>query len=225
MIGVGSGSTIVHAVERLAQRVKQEKLNVQCIPTSFQVRSAIIASENSPDVQAKQLIRVHDLCLSDLDEFPSIDVTIDGADEVDQDKVLIKGGGGCLTQEKILAAASRKVVIVADYSKMSQRLGQNWKRGIPIEVIPMSFNFVRHKIQAQFGGKAGLRQGKSKAGPVVTDNSNFILDWHFDPDKRYNWSEVESALTLIPGVVENGLFVGMAQHVYFGQSDGSVSIL
>lgn len=168
---------------------------------------------------------MHGLCLSDLDEFPAIDVTIDGADEVDENKVLIKGGGGCMTQEKILAAASRKVVIVADYTKRSKRLGQNWTKGVPIEVIPMSFNFVKHRIEHQFGGKAGLRQGKGKAGPVLTDNSNFILDWNFDPDRNYNWSEVESALTLIPGVVENGLFVGMAHQVYFGEKDATVSVL
>jgi ribose 5-phosphate isomerase A len=175
--------------------------------------------------QAKHLIRFHELCLGDLEEFPAIDVTIDGADEVDQDKVLIKGGGGCLTQEKIIAAASHKLVIVADHSKKSVRLGQNWKKGIPIEVIPMAFNFVRTKIHSQFGGKATLRHAKMKAGPVVTDNSNFILDWVFDPAKNYIWSEVETALNMIPGVVENGLFIDMAQKVYFGEPDGSVSII
>jgi len=210
VIGMGSGSTMVYSMERLAQRVKDENLEIHCIPTSFLV---------------KQSIRFHGLCLGDLEEFPSIDVMIDGADEVDQDKVLIKGGGGYLTQEKIIAAASHKMIIVADYSKKSTRLGQHWKKGITIEVIPMAFDFVRNRIQSQFGGKATLRQGKTKYGPINTDNSNFLLDWVFDSDKKHNWAEVEAALNMIPGVVDCGLFVNRAHQVYFGESDGSVSIV
>ena len=114
VVGIGSGSTIVFAVKRLAERVEKEKLNIVCVPTSF---------------QARQLIVDNKLCLSDLDRNPSIDVTIDGADEVDGDLNLIKGGGGCLLQEKIVAAYSKKLVIIVDERKDSKHFGENWKKG------------------------------------------------------------------------------------------------
>uniref|UniRef100_A0A8C6S589 Ribose-5-phosphate isomerase n=1 Tax=Neogobius melanostomus TaxID=47308 RepID=A0A8C6S589_9GOBI len=193
VVGVGSGSTIVYAVDRLADRVRQEKLNIICVPTSF---------------QARQLILQHGLTLSDLDRHPELDVAIDGADEVDDDLTLIKGGGGCLTQEKIVAGCAKHFVVIADFRKDSKALGEQWKKGIPIEVIPMAYVPVN------------LRMAVSKAGPVVTDNSNFILDWKFE--QAQNWKEVNTAIKMIPGVVETGLFVGMAERAYFGMEDGSV---
>ena len=150
-----------------------------------------------------------------------MDVDIDGADEVDSNLTLIKGGGGCLTQEKIVAAAAKKLVIIADSRKKSKHLGENWKKGIPIEVIPMSYHFVQKKIENQFGGKANLRMAKAKAGPVVTDNSNFIIDWQFDQSEK-DWSDINIKIKMIPGVVETGLFIGMTDIVYFGNENGSV---
>ncbi|KTG40134.1 hypothetical protein cypCar_00009607 [Cyprinus carpio] len=182
VVGVGSGSTIVYAVDRLAERVRQEKLNIVCVPTSF---------------QARQLILQHGLTLSDLDRHPELDVAIDGADEVDAALTLIKGGG-----------------------KDSKALGQQWKKGVPVEVIPMAYVPVSRAIARRFGGEAVLRMAVSKAGPVVTDNSNFILDWKFE--HAQNWKEVNTAIKMIPGVVETGLFVGMAERVYFGMEDGRV---
>uniref|UniRef100_A0A3P8WBN6 ribose-5-phosphate isomerase n=1 Tax=Cynoglossus semilaevis TaxID=244447 RepID=A0A3P8WBN6_CYNSE len=187
VVGVGSGSTIVYAVDRLAERVRQEKLNIVCVPTSFQ-----------------------------------LDVAIDGADEVDSDLTLIKGGGGCLTQEKIVAGCAKHFVVIADYRKDSKTLGQQWKKGVPIEVIPMSYIPVSRTIARCFGGEARLRMAVSKAGPVVTDNSNFILDWKFD--QAQDWKEVNTAIKMIPGVVETGLFVSMAERAYFGMEDGSVQV-
>uniref|UniRef100_A0A673YEG7 ribose-5-phosphate isomerase n=1 Tax=Salmo trutta TaxID=8032 RepID=A0A673YEG7_SALTR len=184
VVGVGSGSTIMYAVDRLAERVRQEKLNIVCVPTSF---------------QARQLILQHGLTLSDLDRHPELDVAIDGADEVDAALTLIKGGG-----------------------KDSATLGQQWKKGVPIEVIPMAYVPVSRTIAKRFGGEAVLRMAVSKAGPVVTDNSNFILDWKFE--HAHNWKEVNTAIKMIPGVVETGLFVGMAERVYFGMEDGSVRV-
>lgn len=207
VVGVGSGSTIVYAVDRLAERVRQEKLNIVCVPTSF---------------QARQLILQHGLTLSDLDRHPELDVAIDGADEVDADLTLIKGGGGCLTQEKIVAGCAKHFVVIADYRKGSKALGQQWKKGVPIEVIPMAYVPVSRTIAKRFGGEANLRMAVSKAGPVVTDNSNFILDWKFE--KAQNWKDVNTAIKMIPGVVETGLFVGMAERAYFGMEDGSVQI-
>ncbi|XP_058651212.1 ribose-5-phosphate isomerase isoform X2 [Onychostoma macrolepis] len=185
VVGVGSGSTIVYAVDRLAERVRQEKLNIVCVPTSFQ-----------------------------------LDVAIDGADEVDAALTLIKGGGGCLTQEKIVAGCAKHFIVIADYRKDSKALGQQWKKGVPVEVIPMAYVPVSRAIARRFGGEAVLRMAVSKAGPVVTDNSNFILDWKFE--HAQNWKEVNTAIKMIPGVVETGLFVGMAERVYFGMEDGSV---
>ncbi|XP_038160592.1 ribose-5-phosphate isomerase [Cyprinodon tularosa] len=207
VVGVGSGSTVVYAVDRLAERVRQEKLNIVCVPTSF---------------QARQLILKHGLMLSDLERHPELDVAIDGADEVDSELTLIKGGGGCLTQEKIVAGCSKFFVVIADYRKDSDALGQQWKKGVPIEVIPMAYVPVSRTIAKHFGGEVSLRMAVSKAGPVVTDNSNFILDWKFE--HTHNWKEVNTAIKMIPGVVETGLFVNMAQQAYFGMEDGSVKV-
>ncbi|KAG5265471.1 hypothetical protein AALO_G00242850 [Alosa alosa] len=207
VVGVGSGSTIVYAVDRLAERVRQEKLKIVCVPTSF---------------QARQLILKHGLTLSDLDRHPELDVAIDGADEVDAGLALIKGGGGCLTQEKIVAGCAKHFIVIADFRKDSKSLGQQWKKGVPIEVIPMAYVPVSRTLAKRFGGEAVLRMAVSKAGPVVTDNSNFILDWKFEHSQ--NWKEVNTAIKMIPGVVETGLFVGMAEKAYFGMEDGSVKV-
>lgn len=170
--------------------------------------------------------------------------------------VLIKGGGGCLTQEKIVAFASKELIIVADYRKNSVKLGsclldrfwlfwltitielvsyqtnppllssaagQNWSKGIPIEVIPLAYAVVSRHIATQLGGEVLLRQAINKAGPVITDNGNFLLDWKFDTNKEHDWSTVNARLIGIPGVVETGLFIGMAKKVYFGNQDGTVS--
>ncbi|XP_003222419.2 ribose-5-phosphate isomerase [Anolis carolinensis] len=207
VLGIGSGSTIVHAVHRLAERVKQENLSIVCIPTSF---------------QARQLILQNGLTLSDLDRHPELNVAIDGADEVDMDLNLIKGGGGCLTQEKIVAGYAKSFIVIADYRKKSEHLGEQWKKGIPIEVIPMAYVPITRALAKRFGGVAELRMAVNKAGPVVTDNGNFLLDWKFD--KVHNWKEVNMAIKMIPGVVETGLFINMAERVYFGMEDGSVSV-
>lgn len=206
IVGIGSGSTVVYAVEHLARRVKEHGWKISCVPTSF---------------QAKELIRKHGLVMTDLEESPELNVAIDGADEIDAKLTLIKGGGGCLTQEKIIASCAKEFVVVADYRKDSSTLGENWKKGIPVEVIPMSYVPVQRKIEKLLGHKAELRQAAKKCGPVVTDNGNFILDCKFTPQK--DWSAVNTALKMIPGVVETGLFVGMAHKAYYGLNDGSVN--
>ncbi|KAK7081836.1 hypothetical protein SK128_012929, partial [Halocaridina rubra] len=204
-VGIGSGSTVVYAVERLAERVHKDGLKVTCVPTSF---------------QARQLIIQNNLVLSDLEITPELDVAIDGADEVDSNLTLIKGGGGCQLQEKIVAAAAKEFVVIADYRKDSSSLGEQWTKGVPIEVVPMAYRPIQLKIEAELGGKAVLRQAKAKAGPVVTDNGNFVLDWVFDG--KFDWNQVNRQIMMIPGVVETGLFVDMAKVAYFGMQDGSV---
>jgi len=234
VVGIGSGSTIVHAVDRLAQRVKEEKWQrTICIPSSF---------------QATQLINEHGLFLGDLTRYPEIDVAIDGADEVDANLQAIKGGGGCCTQEKIVASwytlfheqehktgptfrlplfffcSAKQFVIVADHRKESQTLGQKWKAGVPIEVIPLAHVPVARRLTQQLGARSAcLRMaGASKAGPVVTDNGNFLLDADFGEIPQPH--QLNSKLLCIPGVVETGLFVDMATAAYFGQADGSVVV-
>ncbi len=197
ILGIGSGSTIVYAVKKLAEM----KMNVRCIPTSF---------------QSHQLILKNKLKLVTLDQFPIIDLDIDGADEIDTNLNLIKGGGGCLLQEKIIASNSKKFIVVADYRKQSSKLGENWKKGIPIEVIPLAYVPLLKKFE-NLGGKPKLRMAKAKTGPLVTDNSNFIIDIDFgvinDP------LALNRKLKTIPGVVETGLFLNMATKAYIGQKD------
>ena len=189
-------------VEQLAARVAKEKLTVMCVPTSF---------------QSKELIVKHGLPLGDLDRFPVLDLAVDGADEVDEHLNLIKGGGGCLLQEKIVAACAKKLYIVADERKDSTRLGEKWRKGVPIEVIPMARVPVLRRLRDELGAvSAETRVGSGKAGPVVTDSGNFIIDADFGviQDAR----ALDAALQRIVGVVETGLFVNMAERVFFGHS-------
>ena len=225
VVGVGSGSTIVFAVQRLAEKVKEEGLDIRCVPTSF---------------QARQLILEHGLVLSDLECEGRIDLTIDGCDEADTNLCLIKGGGGCQTQEKIVAEYSDNFVVIADYRKNSSQLGQAWDY-IPLEVVPMAYTPVSRAISTVHGGSVKLRMAKNKvrleelpgemigltfltlqAGPVVTDNGGLILDWYWDKTKQHNWAQVNTSLACMAGVVETGLFVNMASKAYFGLQDGTV---
>ena len=207
IIGIGSGSTVVYAVQEIFKINKIKNLGLKCIPTSY---------------QSRQLILDNKLELATLDQYPSIDLDIDGADEVDSTLNLIKGGGGCHVQEKIVASVSKKVVIVVDFRKKSEFLGENWKKGIPVEVIPLGYVPIMNKLK-EIGGHPVLRMAKSKMGPVVSDNGNFIIDVDFGTLK--NPSELNNLIKKIPGVVETGLFLGITSSVYIGQKDGSVKIL
>ncbi|XP_071174808.1 ribose-5-phosphate isomerase-like [Mytilus galloprovincialis] len=206
VVGIGSGSTIVFAVQRIAERVKEEGLSVICIPTSF---------------QARQLIQENGLTLGSLDRNPKIDVAIDGADEVDKDLNCIKGGGACQTQEKIVASNAKEFYIIADICKQSKELGTTWKQGIPIEVIPSAYRPVQLTLEEKLGGQANLRMAVKKAGPVVTDNGNFVIDWQFQSLPQ-DWNQINQQIVLIPGVLDTGLFINMAKKAYFGREDGSL---
>lgn len=219
VMGIGSGSTIVYAVERLAERIKNENLDICCIPSSY---------------QSKQLLVKYNIPVSDLETFTSIDLTIDGADEIDKDLTCIKGGGGCHLQEKLVAHCAKNFILIADSRKRSTKLGQNWQNGIPIEVLPLAHRLVQETIENLYGGKAILREysgpGRGKAGPVVTDNGNFILDWKFETkddndNVNYDWKSINTSIKMIPGVIETGLFIGMAKMAYIGNLDGSVTKL
>ncbi len=207
ILGIGSGSTVVYAVKKIAEINQNNNLNLKCIPTSF---------------QSHQLIVENGLTLVSLDQYPEIDLDIDGADEIDKDLNLIKGGGGCLVQEKIIASSSVKMVIIADYTKKSEFLGEKWKKGVPIEIIPLAYVPLAKRFE-KLGGTPVLRRALAKAGPVVTDNGNFIIDVDFG--RITNPQELNLRLLQIPGVVDTGLFVNMATKAYIGREDGEVAII
>ncbi|KAI8580958.1 hypothetical protein K450DRAFT_235439 [Umbelopsis ramanniana AG] len=208
VIGIGSGSTVVYAVERILQR--KELQHIVYIPTSF---------------QSRLLITEGGLTLGSIEQFPEIDVTIDGADEVDPQLNAIKGGGACQFQEMVVAKAAKKFVMIADYRKKSKSLGTEWVKGVPIEVVPLAYKVVMHALNNLLSVKpqfTKLRMAVQKAGPVVTDNGNFVIDAHFGPiaDPHKLGQEIK----LLTGVLEVGLFCRMAEIAYFGEEDGSVDI-
>lgn len=137
--------------------------------------------------------------MGDLNVYPELDVAIDGADEVDKHLNCIKGGGGCLTQEKIVAFNAKLFVVVADYRKNSTTLGKTWKE-VPIEVIRNAYVPLMRKIELELNGKPHLRMAVKKAGPVVTDNFHFILDVEFGLIE--NPEELNKKLRSYPGVIE-----------------------
>jgi len=199
ILGLGSGSTVAYAAKEIGRRIRREKLKVWAVPTSYQ--AFFLAIENK-------------IPLTSLHEHPEIDLTIDGADQIDKQLNMIKGRGGALTREKILASASKKVIIVADETKLTEKLGMNCP--VPIEVLPFALPYVANKIK-ELGGKPVLRRARNKVGPVVTDNGNFITDTDFgiidEPEK------LQTKLKEIPGVVETGLFINIADIVFVGRKE------
>jgi len=208
IIGIGSGSTVPYVVDRIISQGEQVNRGRVFIPTGF---------------QSKELIVHGKLVLGDIDQYPNIDVTIDGADEIDDHLNCIKGGGGCQFREKVLAEAAQTFVLVADYRKKSHTLGDSWSQGVPIEVVPFGYVRVLQRLRQIGSPNAALRMAKAKMGPVVTDNGNFIIDAPFT-EQYANPAKLLQELKLITGVVEVGLFCGMAKAAYFGNQDGSVTI-
>ena len=201
VIGIGTGSTVAILIELLGERISREGLEVLGVPTSYQ--SAYLASASS-------------IRLTTLDEHPSLDLAIDGADEVDESLNLIKGGGAALTKEKVVDTASKRFVVIADASKRVKELGA--KMPVPIEVLPFARRTVEKSIGI-LGGDPKLRDGGDrKDGPLVTDNGNFIIDAQFGAIKDARALEFE--LKRIPGIVEVGLFVNLADAAYFGNEVG-----
>jgi ribose 5-phosphate isomerase A len=199
IVGLGSGSTAAFAIEALGERMKHEKLHVMGIPTSYQ--AFLLAVDCG-------------IPITTLDEHPEINVTIDGADQITPELNLIKGMGAALAREKIVAAASKLNIIIADEQKKVKVLGEN-NQSVPIEVLPFAISLVKRKIIAA-GGKPVLREGKGKLGPVITDNGNAILDANFGEIAKPG--ELDAKLKMIPGVVETGFFVGLTDIVYLGTS-------
>jgi ribose 5-phosphate isomerase A len=200
-VGLGTGSTAYWAIERIGQRVSQEGLRIKAIATS-------IRSEE----QARQL----GIPIFPFADLGNIDITIDGADEADPRLNLIKGGGGALLREKIVASNSNRLIIVADESKIVKHLG---KFPLPVEIAIFGWEKTIHKLQA-LGCSPNLRQEDQQ--PFLTDNGNYIIDCSFgeiaDPAKLHE------QINAIVGVMENGLFIHMASTLVAGYEDGRTQV-
>lgn len=201
-VGIGTGSTIYWLIKELGERVNKG-LFFRAIPTSK--KTAALAAK-------------HKIPLAELNDVTSIDITIDGADEIDGNLQLIKGGGGALLQEKMVAAASKELFILADETKLVEQLG---KFPLPLEVIPFGWKQVQRKINETYNIEATLRVQDDQ--PFVSDHGHYILDCPFH--KIENPDILSYDLNAIPGVVDNGLFVNMADLVLIGYSDGRTETL
>ena len=200
VVGLGTGSTAVFMIEELGRRVREEDLRIQGIPTSFD--ASVQARKNAiPTVTP--------------DDVDRVDIAVDGADEVDPDMNLIKGRGAAHLREKIVDGMADRFIVIVDESKLVDRLGS--KCPVPLEVLPMAVRPVLRAVEA-LGGEPVLRMAVQKDGPVITDQGNMVVDARFDGiDDPVG---MESTLNNIPGILENGLFVGLATEVLVGSISG-----
>jgi ribose 5-phosphate isomerase A len=214
IVGLGTGSTVEYTLRRLGEMVK-DGLNIQGIPTS---------------VHTKRIAKEENIPLTTLEEHPEIDITIDGADEVDSYLNLIKGGGGALTREKIIAFNSKKVIIVVDDTKIVKALGIDCS--LPVEVVKFGWQSTKKALE-QFGWQPASEKLEEVAckvelrkimgnDPFITDNGNYILDCEFE---RIAYpEELEKEINNVPGVVENGLFVDLADEIIVGGKQGIITL-
>ncbi len=198
IIGIGAGTTVEAVLSALGERVKQEKLKFSVVPAS--IETALKAAA----------IGLHVLSPLAVSE---ISWGFDGADEVDPHKSLLKGRGGALLQEKILAEKCRRYVVIVDQSKLVQRLGERFP--VPIEIVPGAISIVERELTRLGATSVELRPAQGKRGPVVTEGGNLIIDAGFTAVN----AELNAALLQIVGVVETGIFIGYADEVMVGFSD------
>ena len=198
-VGLGTGSTAKFMIERIGELVA-EGWDLTCTATSF---------------HSEELARSLGIKIVELDEIGTLNVTIDGADEVDPNMQLIKGLGGALLREKIVAAATEKEIIIADESKLVEKLGT--KAPLPVEVLRFGHKHTKFALEQQ-GCKAELRIRDGE--PIVTDSGNYIYDCKFEAIEKPFF--LESRIDVIPGVVENGLFLNTAYDVLISKPDGGI---
>ncbi|MGJ7031880.1 ribose-5-phosphate isomerase RpiA [Niabella hirudinis] len=198
IVGLGTGSTAYFAIKEMGRMVREEGLQIRTIPTSEATR---------------QLAKEWQIPLININDIDAIDITIDGADEFNNQLQLIKGGGGALLREKIVASITQQQVIIADASKQVEKLGAF---AVPVEIIPFAMRAVVQKLNT-LGGKGTLRHKNGK--PFVTDQGNYILDTRFglinDP------AALAKELDHITGIVEHGLFIGLADCIIIGKGTGT----
>ncbi len=205
IIGLGSGSTISYAVKELSRLKRARQIDVSVVPTSYQMEG---------------LAAAHGLTIRNINEVSTIDYAIDGADQVEERSLnVIKGGGGAILREKVVDSAANTLAIVVHEAKLSKYLGGN--QTVPVEVSPFAYKYVQARI-VKLGGRAKLREGTGKVGPIVTDNGNLILDADFG--RIHNPSALQRHLKAIPGLIETGLFLNMVDRVYVGLGTGVKSL-
>ena len=207
IVGLGSGSTAAIMIKTLANKIKAGELKqIRGVPTSFQ--SEVLALELG-------------IPLIDLVSVSQIDLAIDGADEVNPDYQLIKGGGACHVREKLVASKANKLLIVVDQTKLVKNLNEVFP--LPVEVLPSAWKQVKDVIE-EMDAKCKLRMAEKKAGPVVTDEGNLILDVLFNGGIN-NPKEIELQINNIPGVLENGLFVDLTYKVLVGKVENNQTVV
>ncbi len=206
VVGLGTGSTTAFAIQFIGERIASGELkDIKGIPTSF---------------QASVLAKQHGIPLATLDDVDHIDIAIDGADEVDPQMNLIKGGGAAHTREKVIDGLAERFIVVVDSSKLSNKIGTIF--ALPVEAIPMAIAPVTRALE-KLGGKVEMRMGIKKDGPVITDQGNMVLDVTFNGID--NPAEMEKDINNIPGVLDNGLFIGLATEVLIGEvTDGEATV-
>jgi ribose 5-phosphate isomerase A len=202
-LGLGSGSTTAYALEFLGRRIRQEGLDVRGVPTSF---------------ATERRARSHGIPLTSLDDDPTLDLALDGADEVDDAFRLIKGGGGAHSREKVVAHQAERFVVLVDLTKEVDRLGVEFP--VPVEVLPMAVTPVMQTLE-DAGATPSLRTADAKDGPVVTDQGLWIIDAQF-PEGIPAPADLDRRLNERPGVLDHGLFLGRATDVLVGHPGGSV---
>jgi ribose 5-phosphate isomerase A len=205
ILGIGTGSTAAYAVQEIGRRIRSDGLKVRGVATSF-------ASE--------RLARQWRIPLTTLDDAPELDFAFDGADEVDSNLNLIKGRGAAHTREKVVAAAAKRFVVLVDASKRVEVLGT--RVPLPVEVLPMAVAPVTRRLET-LGATVVLRQGINKDGPVVTDQGFWVLDARFQAIKDPVYLDQE--INRISGVLEHGLFVGLATDVLVGLATDQIEHL
>jgi len=207
IVGLGSGSTAAIMIKTLANKIKAGELkDVRGVTTSFQ--SEVLALELG-------------IPLIDLVSVAHIDLAIDGADEVNPNYQLIKGGGACHVREKLVASKANKLLIVVDQTKIVENLNESFP--LPVEVLPSAWKQVKDVLE-KMDAKCKLRMAEKKAGPVVTDEGNLVLDVLFNGGIK-NPKETELQINNIPGVLENGLFVDLTYKVLVGKIENNQTIV
>ena len=202
VVGLGSGRAATALVKSLSNYVKSKSFDIKCVPTSMQIK--LIAEKGG-------------LSLMDIDQIDKLDIVFDGADQIDKNKFLIKGGGGALLKENILISAAKKVVIMADKSKFVKNLN----RTVPVEIHPSSRKIITDRI-VKIGGKTTLRL-LERGYPFITENGNLILDCDFGIIK--NPKSLQQKILNIPGVLEVGIFTRKPDVIYKAKSDGKFDVL
>ena len=200
-VGLGTGSTAFFAIQKIGQRIKDEGLKLRCTATSN---------------ESEQLAKEWNIPVYDVNELTTLDITIEGADEVDKNFNLIKGGGGALLREKIIAYITKHYIIIPDESQVVETLG---KFHLPVEVVPFGWQRTFDHLQG-LGCMPALRQKDNQT--FITDNGNYILDCDFK--KIENPEALQTAIHAVPGVVEVGLFVNRTNTLIVGYKDGNVQI-